>query len=622
MLIVLDNAADEPQVRLLLPGEGRSAVLVTSRAPLAGLDPATAIRLDALPPAEALALLGSLAGRGRVEAEPQAAEAIVRLCGYLPLAVRIAGAKLAAKPHMRLAPFAEQLTHEHRRLDALQVGDLDLRACFAMSYKQLTTAQRRLFRLLSLLVAADFPAWVSAALLDCAVADATDLTEGLESAQLLEAVGEDSTGQLRYRFHDLLRVFARELAHRGESQERRKASLRQVIGGYLSLAAAATDIFDQGRQHLALRTEARKWSVDDPIAAEAAHDLPVEWFTTERANLLALIEQAYEQELWAMTWELADCLDSFLVSRGYWSDRRRTCEIALQAAHQANNRRWQAKMLFHLGSVHSDQARWEEALQIFGQAQKIFEELGDTSACAWTAQAFGLVYRRQGRLSDAMAQYEQCLAVFEQIGDRSQAAFVHIGMADVHRARGQLDDAMAHDWVALPIHKEEGNLIGEVFALNDLAEIARDRGDLDAALAYLQQSLEAVQRSGNRLWTARTLMTLGAICGAMGRLDRAMEHFDEALAGFQDIGDRRSEAMLFLERSQALLLAKGGDTRERLGDALSATDQYLALFREIGDPFWTARAMRHKGEILTALGRHDEASECLRHAQEIAGALI
>jgi tetratricopeptide (TPR) repeat protein len=117
-------------------------------------------------------------------------------------------------------------------------------------------------------------------------------------------------------------------------------------------------------------------------------------------------------------------------------------------------------------------------------------------------------------------------------------------------------------------------------------------------------------------------MALGAICGAMGQRDRATEFFDEALAGFRDIGDRRSEAMLFLERSRALLIAEGGDTRERLGDALSSTDHCLAVFREIGDPFWTTRALHHKSEILTALDRHDEASECSRHAQEIAGTLL
>ncbi len=362
VLIVLDNAAAEAQIRPLLPGGGSSALLITSRKQLAGLDMAATIRLDVLQPAEALDLLGKLAGRARVEKEPEAARSIIRLCGYLPLAVRIAGAKLHAKPHLPLRRVADQLANQHRRLDTLQVGDLDVRASFLLSYQHLPADQRRLFRLLGLLEAADFPTWVAAALLDCPIGRAADLLERLDEAQLLEATGEDAVGQLRYRFHDLLRVFARERATRGDPRARREPALQRAIGGYLSLAATATGVLDQGRQHLTTRTEAGKWAARDPIAVAAANELAVEWFTTERANLLTSIEQAHKLGLWAMTWELADSLASFLDRRGYWNDRRHTCEFGLQAACRAGDRRWQAKMLYGLGTVRSDQSYWEEAL--------------------------------------------------------------------------------------------------------------------------------------------------------------------------------------------------------------------------------------------------------------------
>lgn len=420
VLIVLDNAADEAQIRPLLPGGGSSGLLITSRKQLAGLDMAATIRLDVLQPAEALDLLGKLAGRARVEKEPEAARSIIHLCGYLPLAVRIAGAKLHAKPHLPLRRVADQLANQHRRLDSLQVGDLDVRASFLLSYQHLPADQRRLFRLLGLLEAADFPTWVAAALLDCPIGRAADLLERLDDAQLLEATGEDAVGQLRYRFHDLLRVFARERATRGDPRARREPALQRAIGGYLSLAATATGVLDQGRQHLTTRTEAGKWAARDPIAVAAANELAVEWFTTERANLLTCVEQAHKLGLWAMTWELADSLASFLDRRGYWNDRRHTCEFGLQAACRASDRRWQAKMLYGLGTVRSDQSYWEEALGLFQQARAIFDELGDAYGLACTGSAFGLLYRRLGRLDDAMTQYQQSLSVFTEAGDRSQ----------------------------------------------------------------------------------------------------------------------------------------------------------------------------------------------------------
>jgi tetratricopeptide (TPR) repeat protein len=638
VLIVLDNAADEAQIRPLLPGGGSSAVLITSRKQLAGLDTAANIRLDVLQPADAIALLGKLAGRARVEEEPEAAESIARWCGYLPLAVRIAGAKLHAKPHLPLRRFAQQLADQRRRLDTLQVGDLDLRASFALSYRQLPAEQRRLFRLLGLLEVADFPAWVAAALLDCPIDHAADLTEQLVDAQLLEATGEDAVGQLRYRFHDLLRVFARERAERGEPRVRRKAALQRALGGYLSLAATATGVLDRGRQHLTSRIEADRWTVSDPGAAATAHERPVEWFTIERANLLTAIEQAHQQHRWAMTWELADSLASFLDRGGYWHDRRRTSELGLDAARRAGDRSWQAKMLYYLGNVRSDQACWQEALAIFEQARAIYHQLGDTYGLACIGLAFGLLFRRLGRLDDAMAQYQQSLWVFTEVGDRSQQSFVHIGMADIHQARGHLDDAAAHIQRALPVHQQEGNLIGEVFALNDLGAIARSRGDLGASLQYLQQSLEVATRIGSRLWTARTLVALAATYReqakhqqatgdreqATSALERAMRLFDDALVIFQDLGDRRSEAMLLLERSDALLLLDVRDIHERrrlLEEAMACTDRCLAVFREIGDRFWAAKALQQKSKILTAQGRHHDARGWRQQAQQAFRAL-
>ncbi|HEX2297717.1 MAG TPA: BTAD domain-containing putative transcriptional regulator, partial [Pseudonocardiaceae bacterium] len=197
MLVLLDNAAGEAQVRPLLPAAAGCAVLVTSRTRPAALSGALFVDLDLLDPDQALDLLTRAIGPQRVAAELGAAREIVRLCGYLPLAVRVAAARLAARPHWRLARLATALTDENHRLDELRLGDLEVRASLALSYEGLAPAGRRVFRRLGLLGGGDVPAWVSGALLGDAESEGTrtgaeDLMDALVDVRLLEVAGIDA----------------------------------------------------------------------------------------------------------------------------------------------------------------------------------------------------------------------------------------------------------------------------------------------------------------------------------------------------------------------------------------------------------------------------------------------
>ncbi|MQA15631.1 MAG: helix-turn-helix domain-containing protein, partial [Pseudonocardiaceae bacterium] len=238
MLVLLDNAADEAQVRPLVAGAG-CAHLVTSRIRLLGLEGARTTVLDVLGAADSAALLGRIAGTDRVAHQP-AAERIGTACGGLPLAIRIAAARLAARPHWGPATLADLLDDERERLDELKAGDLEVRASFELSYRMLDEAQRRAFRTLALLEAPDFPGWVLAALLgpgdgeddpatDRGLRRANVLTEQLVDAQLLQISGLDRIGQTRYRIHDLLRVYGRERALAEDAAGDRRAALLRVL---------------------------------------------------------------------------------------------------------------------------------------------------------------------------------------------------------------------------------------------------------------------------------------------------------------------------------------------------------------------------------------------------------
>jgi transcriptional regulator with XRE-family HTH domain len=239
VLVVLDNAADEAQVRPLLPAGAGNAVLVTSRARLAGLTLAEVIDLGVLPAGQAVELLGKIVGAGRVAAEPGAAAQIAALCGYLPLALRITGARLAARPYWRIQRLADRLDAHHRRLDELTVGDLEVRASFALSYRGVGELERRAFRLLGLLEVSDIAPWMLSTLLDVPACDAEEIAERLADAQLLDVLGEDAAGQIRYRCHDLLRLFAREQLATEETPAARRAALERTLQIYFTMAHTA-----------------------------------------------------------------------------------------------------------------------------------------------------------------------------------------------------------------------------------------------------------------------------------------------------------------------------------------------------------------------------------------------
>jgi len=226
VLLVLDDAAGEAQVRPLLPGGRHCGVVVTSQVRLPGLEGAVRVDLDPFSRPEAVRLLERLAGTERLD--PDTAKRIVALCGHLPLAVRVAGAKLAAKRHWPPARVAQRLSDERRRLDELRIGDLDVRASIAAGYRARTASQRRALRLLGLLATADFPAWVATALLDVDQPTAELLLDGLVDAHLVHVARRDDTG-VRYRLHDLTRLFAVEQLYAEEPPGARRAALGRLL---------------------------------------------------------------------------------------------------------------------------------------------------------------------------------------------------------------------------------------------------------------------------------------------------------------------------------------------------------------------------------------------------------
>jgi tetratricopeptide (TPR) repeat protein len=424
MLVVLDNASSSRQVEPLVPASPACAVLVTSRQALTDLDGGCSLTLEVLDPGPAVELLVATASAERLPADSPAAGEIARLCGYLPLALRIAGARLATRRQWTPARLAARLTDERRRLDELRVGDREVRASFALSYQDLDEPAARAFRLLGILPAPDFTSFVVPELLEVDDDAAEQLLDQLVDAQLLEALAEVG----RYRFHDLLRLFARERLAHDESDDAEPAARLRALAWYARMAA----IMDALHAPQGLRRP----DLPDVDPAMALH-----WFEAERLSLVAAVQAAFDARLWQLTCQLAESLVNFFGLRGYWKDWQHTQELALRAAGQAADRAAEGRALNNLGNAYQQQSRWDQAIDCFDRGLAISRELGDRHMEAETLSNLGNGYARQRRWDQAIMSYEQSLTICRELGDRHGEAQTLTNLGVAFREHGEIEAA-------------------------------------------------------------------------------------------------------------------------------------------------------------------------------------
>ncbi|MCA1656226.1 MAG: tetratricopeptide repeat protein, partial [Actinobacteria bacterium] len=616
VLVVLDNAASETQVRPLMPGARTCAVLVTSRRRLLGLEGARSYDLDVMSPAAALDLFGGIVGAERVAAEPIDAERIVRFCGYLPLAVRITGARLAARSHWRLARMVARLDEEHRRLEELEAGDLSVRASLALSYEALTEEEQTAFRQLGLVRAPDFPAWALAAVLDSDLVTAEDVVERLADLQLLEVVGEDATGQLRYRFHDLLRSFAREqLAAHGPAVD---APLERLLGAYLSLCKRGLYLLSPHSTRDLQAPRAHPWLPPDVDADELIGPDAMNWFVAEDAGIVAAVGQAYEAGLWDMTWELADPLHYHFRVLARWADWVATHELALEAAQRAGNRRGEACILRNLGNAYRDQGRPVKAVECYEAGLAIATELDSELLRAFMLNGLGEVSLDRGRMTNAGANFERSLQAWTAADDLTGVAYNHTHLAMVYLEQERLTEAMAHAERSLSMQREFRDPSGEGYALAAIGDIHLRRGELDQATASYQQSLRIAHDRGLRLAEADMTVRLGWVIRQQGSHAEAASAFERALPVYLEYGRRRGEA-----EAIAGLGAVAGD-EGNFEVAVRHLQRALDLATELDDVLLQGRVLTLLGQSHAAAGERERSAvswgEALAKFQESGSA--
>jgi tetratricopeptide (TPR) repeat protein len=650
VLVVLDNARDEKQVRHLLPGSGSSAALITSRARLTTLEGTEQLDLTVLEEDHAVELLGKITGKARVAQEREAAEKIVRLCGYLPLAVRIAGAKLAAKPHWDLELLVERLSDERRRLEEFKIGDLEVRASFALSYDGLGNEEKRMFKLLGSLQTSDFPAWLGAALADIEVPDALDLIERLVDAQLIEALGRDTNGEVRYRFHDLLRVFARECLRTEEPAEVEQVALNRGLRAYLDLAREGFFMIRPGDPPEFPDWKPTPWGAVGSLFQKLQPN-PFGWFAEERVNLLAVIQQAHEAQLGSIAWELACSIRPFLNWLDLWTDWERTQTLALDAAIRADDLRGQAVTLRHLGHAYEEQDRWSEALECFNDSLSCHRKLGDPLGEGQALWSQGYVLRAQGYLREALTCFEQCLPIFEKLGVKQWQALALDGLALVYRDQGYFNDAVKSLRECLSLLQQLGDSYWHAKAGGHMGSLYLNMECFDEALDYLERSRAIFHDFGDRQHEAVIVRNIGRVNLAKGRVKEARKCFQDVLPIFEELGNQHQRAITIhnlgkvqlmrgdydeafallqqcrpdfvefkdrkWELENSLVLAELDLKRRRADEARGLLETSLRLARKMGSPLYEARVLRAMGAVLAHQGDSAASREAVQRGEAI-----
>ncbi|HEY4026319.1 MAG TPA: tetratricopeptide repeat protein [Candidatus Dormibacteraeota bacterium] len=583
MIVLLDDARGAEQVRPLLPASPTCVVLVTGRQMLASLEGVQSLHLDVLSSQEALRLLGLVVGRERGAAEPEAASELVYWCGRLPLAIRIAGARLVARPAWSISDLAGALADATRRLEALQVGEVTVRASFDVSLQALQEspdevdgAAAAAFGLLGLADGPDLGVETAARLLDRPVPAVHAVLERLVDAQLLETLRPG-----RYRFHDLLRVYARAHVLDRHPAPAQAAALTRAIGFAIGTAWQAAALLPSGAWRLA--TAAPRWTVGGRGFQDAPEALL--WLEAERANLLATSAQAAADALSdsptlpvELTGQLAAALFGFFEVRSYWHDQAHVNQAALDVARHIGDPAGQAAALNDLGMAHNRLGRYGEGSTCLRESLAIFRRLGDRQGQAVSLLNLGLSQAWQGQYTDGMASLRESLALFREIRNGSgQADSLRI-LASIHGRLGQYPEATEYLRECLAISRELGDRLSEAAALTNLGIVSRHLGRLEEAVSCLRRSL-SIFRAFDHRGQANSLHDLGVAYTQMGRHEQALDCLREALLLFGELGNRRGQAVVLRDLGD-VFQAVGRDREAReawqeglaIGEALQIPD--------------------------------------------------
>ncbi|MER5184608.1 BTAD domain-containing putative transcriptional regulator [Streptomyces sp. NPDC002896] len=561
VLVLLDNARDAAQVRPLLPGTEGCAALVTARVRMVDLAGAHLVDLDVMSPEEALQLFTKIVGEERVASEREAALDVVAACGFLPLAIRIAASRLASRRTWTVSVLAAKLADERRRLDELQAGDLAVKATFELGYGQLEPAQARAFRLLGLADGPDISLAAAAAVLDLPVEDTEDLLESLVDTSLLESAAPG-----RYRYHDLVRLYARACAERDEQPpSERDAAMSRLLDFYLATAAGVYAIERPGDRLVDHLSPTSHQGLSFADRKEA-----LDWLHTEADCLLACAQQSTSDELLHRSADLLLAAKD-LSESGANSLRYERATLAMRAAaQQAGSPRAEARSRTALANVFHVTGRFDQADTEAALAIELARAEGDPIPNCVAPNIRGFIAVYQNRYREAEEYLSQALANF----------------------------------------RAEKDLPGEAAALCNLSRAHLAMGSTPTAVELAKKGVEIYDRQGLSLRLANGRYALGIALTGAGRLGEALDQLTEALGIFNENRQPLWEGVTYFRLAEVHLAA------HRYALAASHAEQAIAL-RGIGGEWRRGTVLTVLGKALQGLNQVDRARACWGEALAI-----
>ncbi|AGS70787.1 AfsR/SARP family transcriptional regulator [Streptomyces collinus] len=617
LLLVLDNAADAGQIRPLLPAASQCLVLVASRRRLLDLDGAHWTSLGTLPPRDSATLLTRTLGEERVAADPEAAKSLATLCGHLPLALRIATARLHNRPRWSLQYFVDRLREEDALLTELRSTERSVATTIQLSYESLGDRHRRAFRLLGVHPGPNFDPHAAAALTDLTPKDAEQMLEDLLDSQLLQ---QHEAG--RYSFHDLIRSFALSLWDDSARHEKDTA-VGRLMNYYLRATNEACRILFPG-----LRQYASAPTGDAPgLPAFRDAQTARRWYDRESRGLQATVRLGQKHDFHRLASYLARNTVLHLHAQGAIWDFRKLAEVAVSAARRAADTQALCLSLANLASAHQILGEFRSATEAAEEGLRVARSHGDTVSEAAFLDLLGWAHIVLGSLSEGYDLLLRGIGLHREFGNIRRESIALCNLSTLHLWQGRNAEAIAAAERAVLLCQEVGEQEHEVAALNDLVIAHLDRGDDASAQRHLDRALTLGEHSAMPRNRAMSLALRALLHqrggqggkrddgGGDGRGDEVMTYVDQALALVGPLGTVTWQCEV--ENIAGLVHQRGGNHDRALGLHRSAHQRAL----DIGYRMGMAQGLHGMAKAEQSLGNHEIAREHLRSAEELFAAM-
>lgn len=601
-LVILDDANDPDQIKPLLPGAANCLVLVTCRRRMLELPGTSWLPLDVLRSDEAASLFTHVAGPERVR-DPAAIARVVSLCGYLPLAIQLAGSRFRSHPTWSTTDLASRLSRSQDHLDEILAEDREVAASLELSYRYLTNGQQRLLRQLALHPGAEFSVYAAAAASDGSLVETEQALEALLDHHLLEELEPG-----RFTYHDLIREYAWHRAQLDDPGSDRRRTMHRILDYYLCLADRAASIVYPFHR----RIDVKLTYVPADMPQLSARRDSRKWMDVERVNIFSIIHYAARNGWPLHVSQLACILAKFLDAWGYWHEAVTMHRLAVRAWREVGDSCGEARALTDLCFILGRTGRYAEALECVRDALTIFRDQANRAGEAEALDRMGLILWQSSRYDEAFSHHEQALAIRRSLNDRrgEADALGHGAMSLLRTSRYK--EALKYITKALAIYREIGDLRGEGHSLNNMADAQQRLGFYEEALDRYQQALVISRDLGDRQGEAILFNNIGDVYQRTGRYQDSVQCYREALGVYRDIGDRRCEADA-LNNIGAAFQGSG-----QYGEALSNHEKALAIAHEIAEPYQEAKSLWNIGNAHLHYGDYLSAAHDFRAVLELS----